>query len=147
MDYIDNFIEILSELMQEKDINAKQLANAIGISNTSVSKWLSKKKTVSLKHILLLCNYFNCSIDYLIGRSNNFLPYTPKNVIPFSKQLKQIFLHKGITRYRFIKETRFTEGHIYKWDKGAVPQLSTLIELADIFDCSVDYLIGRSDIQ
>jgi len=50
---------------------------------------------------------------------------------------------KGYTRYRFIKETRFEKGYVYKWDKGYFPQLQTFIELEDFFNCLVDYLIGR----
>lgn len=34
-----------------------------------------------------------------------------------------------------------------KWKKGSIPNGETLIKIADYFDCSVDYLLGRTDIQ
>ena len=32
-----------------------------------------------------------------------------------------------------------------KWKKGAIPNGETLIGIADYLDCSVDYLLGRTD--
>ena len=33
------------------------------------------------------------------------------------------------------------------WKNGTVPKADVLIIIADYFDCSVDYLLGRTDIQ
>ncbi|MFA5449790.1 MAG: helix-turn-helix transcriptional regulator [Clostridia bacterium] len=143
MSILINFIERLCELMQENNLNSKQLAQAVGISQTSISKWMNNKKTVSLKHLLLLANYFNCSLDYLTGRSDDLLSFTPHSPILFSQRIREILQEQGSNRYRFVKQTRFTDTHFYRWDKGAVPQLATLEELANLFDCSIDYLVGR----
>lgn len=32
-----------------------------------------------------------------------------------------------------------------KWKRGEIPNGKTLIMIADYFDCSVDYLLGRTD--
>ena len=32
-----------------------------------------------------------------------------------------------------------------KWKKGSIPNGETLIGIADYLDCSVDYLLGRTD--
>lgn len=32
-----------------------------------------------------------------------------------------------------------------KWKKGSVPNGETLVGIADYLDCSVDYLLGRTD--
>lgn len=37
-----------------------------------------------------------------------------------------------------------SKGNIAKWKDGTIPTGETLIKLADYFDCSVDYLLGRS---
>lgn len=33
--------------------------------------------------------------------------------------------------------------YFYNLEHGSEPLLSTLVELSNIFDCSIDYLIGR----
>ena len=35
---------------------------------------------------------------------------------------------------------------ITMWKNGSIPNGETLIKIADYFDCSVDYLLGRTDI-
>ena len=34
---------------------------------------------------------------------------------------------------------------VKKWEAGAPMKLSNLIDMAELFDCSLDYLMGRSD--
>lgn len=143
MEFSKIFVERINELMCEHKLNAKLLAERTGIHPTSISKWFNFATNVSLNQLIILADFFNCSIDYLIGRTDNYLTFSPQQVKSFSKNIRKIMTEKGYTRYRFVKETRFTEAHIYQWDKGTIPKLYTLIELSDLFDCSIDYLIGR----
>lgn len=143
MDYLKSFVENLTELMEEKQLTYRKLSKEVGINKSTISCWKTFTNSISLSHLIKLADYFQCSIDYLLGRSEDFLPFTIQPPIPFSVRIREIMNERGYTRYRFVKETRFEEGHVYKWDKGAVPQLPTIIELANLFGCSVDYLIGR----
>ncbi len=57
----------LKELMKEKKINTVDLEKVIGISNQSISNWLTSKSEPSLSSLRLLSVYFECSVDYLSG--------------------------------------------------------------------------------
>lgn len=39
----------------------------------------------------------------------------------------------------------FSKGNIGKWRGGVIPNGEVLIKVADYLDCSVDYLLGRTD--
>lgn len=39
-----------------------------------------------------------------------------------------------------------SKGNISKWRNGTIPTGDILIKLADALDCSVDYLLGRTDV-
>lgn len=43
------------------------------------------------------------------------------------------------------KEIGISSGILTKWKKGTIPSGEMLIKLADYLDCSVDYLLGRTD--
>ncbi len=43
------------------------------------------------------------------------------------------------------KEMGISSGIISKWKSGAIPSGENLIKLAQYFDCSIDYLVGRTD--
>ncbi|MGM9936452.1 MAG: helix-turn-helix domain-containing protein, partial [Candidatus Ornithomonoglobus sp.] len=41
------------------------------------------------------------------------------------------------------KELGISSGSITKWKNGGIPNGETLIKIADYFNCSIDYLLGR----
>lgn len=54
-------------------------------------------------------------------------------------------LKKDVSYYRLVNETRFRENFIDQWKKGSSPNIATLIELSNYFDCTVDFLVGREE--
>lgn len=43
------------------------------------------------------------------------------------------------------KEIGISSGIITKWKNGAIPNGDSLLKLANYFDCSIDYLLDRTD--
>ena len=64
------FAENLRLLMKEYGVNQVKLAADIEISQSAISAWLLNKKEPSITSLWLLADYFNCTIDELLGRSN-----------------------------------------------------------------------------
>ena len=62
--------ERIKELMKEQNLNQVKLAEKIGISQTTISTWLLKKKEPSIRSLWLLADYFDTDIDYLVGRKD-----------------------------------------------------------------------------
>lgn len=53
---------------------------------------------------------------------------------------------KGITQSKLAEDTSISTGNISDWKKGrSMPSAVKLDELATYFNCSVDYLLGRTD--
>lgn len=54
---------------------------------------------------------------------------------------------RSITAYRMSKETGISESLFGKWRDKPSSKISScnLVKIADFFDCSVDYLLGRTD--
>lgn len=60
--------ERIRELMKEEGLNQVRLADKIGIKQNTISAWLLGKKEPCITSLWLLADYFNVSVDYLIGR-------------------------------------------------------------------------------
>ena len=60
----------------------------------------------------------------------------------FGEQIRKIMRQRGITSYTLKKDTRYYGKFFHDWDRGSLPQLSTLVELANYFGCSLDELVG-----
>lgn len=58
-------------IMEEKHLKQSDLANYIGVANSSVSDWKKKGSTPSADKIVKISEFLNVSIDYLLGRTEN----------------------------------------------------------------------------
>ena len=64
------FVENLKLLMNERDVNQMTLSTGIGISQSAISAWLLGKKEPSIRSLWLLADFFDTTIDGLIGRED-----------------------------------------------------------------------------
>lgn len=62
-----NFSKNLKKLRKDKNISQEQLAEELGVSRQSVSKWESDQAYPEMDKIILLCKLFNVSIDDLLN--------------------------------------------------------------------------------
>lgn len=62
-----NFGESLKELRTEKKLSQMELSVATGISQSAIAKWELGKTDPTAYVLITLSNYFNESVDYLLG--------------------------------------------------------------------------------
>ncbi len=55
-------------LMESEKLTQMQLAHAINVGQSSVSDWLNSKSEPSIENLWKLADFFDVSVDYLIGR-------------------------------------------------------------------------------
>jgi len=65
------FAERLTDLRKQKSITMKELATTINITKAAVGNLENEYRSPSLDTIVALADFFNVSIDYLVGRTNN----------------------------------------------------------------------------
>lgn len=58
----------LKELRIKKNIKQQDLAKALNVTKQSVSNWENGKRLPNIEILILLANFYNCSLDYLVGR-------------------------------------------------------------------------------
>jgi transcriptional regulator with XRE-family HTH domain len=64
-----SFIERLNKLIKTKRINKKILSEESGIPYSTIQSWYnSGYERITISTLIILSNYFNCSVDYLIGK-------------------------------------------------------------------------------
>ncbi len=60
----------------------------------------------------------------------------------------QLLQEKEITAYRVSKDTGVTQTTLSDWKTGrATPRTATLQKIADYFDVTLDWLVGKSDYR
>lgn len=62
------FSERLKTLRKEKKLTQKEIAEQIGIKQNSYSDWETGKNEPSLEKLIVLADFFEVSLDWLVGR-------------------------------------------------------------------------------
>ena len=64
-------LENLFRRISEKNLNSVKLSKATGISAGNISDWKSGRSAPSASALIVLADCLDCSIDYLLGRTEN----------------------------------------------------------------------------
>lgn len=81
-------MELLKKLRQEKGVYQKDVAQYLGVDRTTYVKYETGNSQPNREMLIALSNYFNVSIDYLLGNSDttdseNFAPRITEDVTLF----------------------------------------------------------------
>ena len=58
----------IKDLMKSEKLTQMQLTRALGVGQSSVSDWINAKSEPSIENLWKLADFFDVSVDYLIGR-------------------------------------------------------------------------------
>ncbi len=64
---MNKFAERLKELRNERNISQNELSKQINISVACINRWENRLRIPNIESIIILCKYFGCTADYLIG--------------------------------------------------------------------------------
>ena len=63
------FCGILKENLESKGITQRELAEAIGVTDTTISRYVCGDRIPKATEIVKIADYLNISADYLLGQS------------------------------------------------------------------------------
>lgn len=140
----EQFVERFSELLDEAGKNAFTVSKEIGCGNSTLSHYLTKRHLPKLNIAIKLADYFNCTLDYLLGRKDEN-EATKFNACPdFGTRFDNICKELDVSRYRLHEDTKISESVMRYWIQGKTkPSVFNIIQIADTLNLSIDYLIGR----
>lgn len=136
----------ITELVEDCEVKKSELPNLIGVDYRSLSNALNYGIIPTPRILIRIADYFNVSIKYLLGTSND--EYFSKSKVKSDFKTRFDFLCKenNITFYKVSKDLHFEQSYITRWfNKNYLPSLELLDLISDYFEVSVDYLLGRTD--
>ena len=68
----------LKELREERELTQTDVAKAINTSRTNIGRWEKMENEPTSSFVVALANFFECSTDYLLGRTDDFGSVTIK---------------------------------------------------------------------
>ena len=140
----------IKALMKRDKVSRDKLENDLDLSKSTVSKILNAVNATGLETMLAFADYFDVSMDFLLGRSKSQTP-PPKAETPddlkatIAKHLDTLITRDDVLQRQLAKDLNLTEAGISKMRNAInTPSLMNLIELADYFEVTTDSILGRT---
>ena len=137
-----NFAQRLKEIMKEKKISGKELAEGANTTEATISRYISGKRSPEILEVLKnAAKFLGVSTDYLLGLTNN--PFE-KGSLP--AEVKELRAEKKLTQKEVAEYLRISSVTYLRYEKAQrEPSLELLAELAVFFGVSTDYLLGLKE--
>ena len=130
------------EILQERNISIPDFCKMAKIGKNAIYEL--DDFTPSLPNVLKIADTLKISLDYIAGLTEkaefNLKEYTFK----FYENLKNELRLQNISQNKFMRDLNYSTEAFTRWKYGSIPHFSTVIEIANYLNTSIDYLIGRS---
>lgn len=61
----------LKDLREDEEIKQQEIANLLGTTQQTYSIWERGEREIPFHHVITLAKYYDVSIDYIAGLTNN----------------------------------------------------------------------------
>ncbi len=138
----------MKELREEKGYKQKDIAKVLGVTKGSYSMWECGTDTIPLRRLNDFCNYFDVSIDYVVGFNNKKRYANAKPDIKIKvtgENLKKIRLKKSLTQTKIADELNINQPTWNRYENSKSLILTiVLVELAKKYHYSIDKILGKN---
>ncbi|MCH5157391.1 MAG: transcriptional regulator [Clostridiales bacterium] len=140
------FQKFLKEAIDEQEMKKVQFAEAAGVSTSVIIRATLYQIVPSVKTLIKLADYLQVPIMYMLGETDDASFSPAREPSTFFERLERLTEENG-EKYSALSHTMsFAPNAVYEWIRtNSIPSLDYLIELANHFDVSIDYLLGRTD--
>lgn len=130
------------------DNTQKEIANHLGVSRSTYAGWENGIDSIPLTKLNDFCNFYNISLDYICGLSNNKkyeIINTKINKESIGEKLKKIRIEHKDSQEKISKIIKVDQSNYSKYELGKVLiQTYALIEFAKYYKVSIDWLCGKT---
>ncbi len=146
MSISNKFQERIKDFVGECEVKKSDLPTLIGVDYRSLSNALNYGIVPIPRILIRIADYFDTSIEYLLGRSDIEYFVKSQQGSNFRTRFGMLCGEKGVTYCRVSHDLHFDNSNITRWLKrDYLPSLEFLDLICDYFAVSIDYLLGRTD--
>lgn len=110
-----NFSIRLKQLRQKHKMTQSDLAKILGLKPTAISNYESERNEPSFDKLIVLSEYFDVTIDYLLGVSDSYLPVggevLDRDIVEFFDLYQQLSPENVAELRKFTEYLLFKQKH------------------------------------
>lgn len=140
-----SIIQRLSELRTASGMTQAKLAERLGTTQQTINKYENESRDIAISKVVPIADFFNVSLDYLMGVSevrDVAEPVCSESVV---KRLGDVRMQKRLLQKELAELLGTSQQQIAKYETGKQEITSSrFIKFAEVCGVSLDYLAGRT---
>ena len=138
----------LKDIREDADLTQNDMAKMINTSQANYSRWETSKEFIPLKKLIILCNYFNINMDYVLGiskikKENKISSINKKRI---GKNLKNLRKTNSVSQKDLAKLLNTTQSTISAYESGKTILLTAFaVEIVKKYNVSLEWLCNKND--
>ena len=142
-----NYNNKILELRINRNLTQENVANILGVTRSTYKDYELQISIIPIKHLITLSDYFNVSIDYILGLTDikQYNNVMDADKVVAGMRLKEFRKENKLTQVKLANILNTTFSSIAFNEKGrnfiATPFLYTICSKYHI---SADYLLGKT---
>lgn len=140
--------ERLKDIRIENDLTQVQMASILNTTQTSYNRWENNVELISLKKLTGVCNYFNTSMDYLVGITRNNIGNGKHNLDykVVGNNIKFFRKENNLSQKDLAILLNTSQSTISAYEAGKTIILTAFaLEIVKKYNISLDWLCGRKE--
>lgn len=139
-------VEKLKGIREDHDLSQKDMANILNVNRSTYSLWELGINIIPIRYLSLFADYFNYSIDYILGLNNIKNTNIEKgfSLDVLGKNLKDIRIKYGLSQENIASILGVSQACIARYEKGLIEiSTSNLYKFSKEFNISINKLCGK----
>lgn len=128
----------IKRLRKSRKMTQQDLSQILHVSQQTIGAWETNRVIPGSDTLLTLSDFFGVPTDQLLGREK----LNSNNVNILYINIKNLATERDISLAQIERDLHFSNGLISSWKNSQASQ-DKLSALADYFNVSVDYILGR----
>lgn len=138
----------IKDIREDHDITQMEMAKILNIKRSTYSMWEVGLSIMPLDKLCEFAKFFNYSIDYVLGLSNNRNINSIRNFdyLQLGKNIKFLREKINLSQNDLAKNINVTQACIVRWEKGVTKiSLSNLYKLSKLFTVTLNELCSSHE--
>lgn len=135
----------IKQIRELKNISQKELGEYLNKSQATIAKYENDAAEMDYSTLRAFCNYADCSIDFILNNDSAASIGDPFSD-SFGSRLYALRRERNLSQREVSTQIHINPHSLSSYERNkSEPSFYILIKLADYFQCSTDYLLGRVD--
>lgn len=147
---INMYSKKLKEMREKRELKQYEMSSILGFKNEEVyGNYERENTTIPIKHLIKVCEYFDCSIDYIFNFTNlkkyKNLKHTV-NLDLMREKLRELRKNNKLTQEKLANILKMAPSTLGDYERKAkIIATPFLYDICKKYHISADYLLGKID--